>query len=109
MPAIKRRTKTVRLPDEYEGFECEIWVNPPARLWTAVTSTETTEVEKIEALGQIVLSHNGWQDFDGNEYPAPNTPEFWEAIPTELAACVLALAQREMMQLPNSIAPRGRR
>lgn len=107
-PQVKRRTKWLDLPqDEYEDFQIEIWVTAPTRLWMDLASGDEEKVNAAAA--QLVLSHNGWLDFDGNEYPPPSDPKFWEDIPTELAACVFAVAKAEMERLPNSIAPNNRR
>lgn len=106
-PQIKRRTAWVALPDEYEGFEVEIWVNAPTRLWTQLGSGE--EAEALEAMQRIVIGHNGWLDFDGNPYPPADDSKLWEEVPTELAAVVLAIAQAEITKLPNSLAPTNRR
>ena len=107
MPQIKRREKWIELPEEYEGFEVRVWVNAPAKLWSEL---QTGNEERARAaLSQIVLEHNNWLDFDGEPFPAANEPDFWEAIPTELAALILVAVQQEIQSLPNSIAPRRRR
>lgn len=106
-PQIKRREAWVALPAEYDGFEVKVWLNAPSRLWTALGGGD--EADTKEALTTLVMEHNGWLDYDGNEYPPANTPEFWDEIPTELAACVLVAAQAEMQRLPNSMAPVRRR
>lgn len=108
-PQIKRRERWVKLPEEYEGFEFQVWVNAPAKFWTTAVSPDTEEPERVEALSKIVIAHNGWLDFDGEPFPQPNEAGFWEAIPTELAACVIASVQNEMTRLPNSLAPQKRR
>lgn len=106
-PRISRREVWIALPKEYEGFEIKVWVNAPTRIWVALDSGDETEIR--EALGQLIIEHNGWLDFDGKLYPPAGKAEFWDEIPTELAACVLALAQQEMQRLPNSLAPQRRR
>ncbi len=106
-PQIKRREATIKLPEEYEGFEVTAWVNAPAKLWNNLTSNEETLAR--EAMSKLVISHNGWLDFEGQPYPPANTPAFWEEIPTELAATILVALQVEMQKLPNSIAPQNRR
>ena len=105
--APPRREAWVDLPKEYPGFRFKMWVNAPQRLWNDVTGGGD-EVGKA-ALSKIVLEHNGWVDSDGAPYPALPDPEFWEAIPTELLAVMLTMAQLEMMKLPNSLAPKRRR
>ena len=108
-PQIQRRESWVELPDAYAGFRFKIWVNAPSRLWTAVGQADENEKEAQAALRQIVLEHNGWRDFDGQPYPPPGEPAFWDEIPTELLACMLVETQREMGKLPNSLAPTRRR
>lgn len=106
-PQIQRREKWVELPDEYAGFKAKVWVNAPTKLWTDLNSGE--EEKALEAAQKLVLEHNGWLDFDGVPYPETSRGEFWELIPTELAACVLAAIQAEVQKLPNSMVPRNRR
>lgn len=105
-PQIKRRETWVDLPDEYEGFKIRIWVNAPTTLWRQMGEGDTEETQA--AASKLVLEHNGWRDFDGDPYPAVG-PEFWDAIPTELAATMIAAANAEMMKLPNSLTPTRRR
>ncbi len=106
-PQIKRRLVWVALPDEYEGFEAQIWVNAPTKTWQALGGGD--EDAAVEAMQKIMVDHNGWLDFDGEPYPPASDPTLWEEIPTELAACVLAAAQAEIQKLPNSLAPTRRR
>lgn len=107
MPQIKKRITEVDLPPEYEGFKVKIWVNAPTKLWAALNGGN--EAVMRESLGQIVVEHNNWLDFDCKPYPPASDPAFWDEIPTELAACILVAAQTEMQRLPNSIAPQRRR
>ena len=106
-PRIQRRETWIDLPEEYAGFRVKIWVNSPSKLWADLGSGDEERAQA--AAEKLVLEHNGWLDFDGDPYPPPSLPEFWDEIPTELAACVLAAAQAEIQKLPNSIAPRRRR
>lgn len=106
-PQIKRREAWIDLPPEYDGFQVKVWLNAPSRLWSELSGGE--EAKTMAALQQIVLEHNGWLDYDGQQYPPANSEAFWQDIPTELAACILVAAQAEMQKLPNSIAPRNRR
>ena len=106
-PQIRRRTAWIALPDEYEGFEVEVWVNAPTKFWTQLSAGDETLA--MEAINKIVIGHNGWLDFDGEPYPPAGDAALWEEIPTELAACVLAVAQAEIQKLPNSVAPTRRR
>ena len=107
-PQIQRREKWVDLPEqEYPGFKVQVWVNAPSKLWPMLSSGE--EAEAQAAAKQLVIAHNGWLDFEGQPFPPPSETSFWEEIPTELAACILAGIQAEMQKLPNSMAPRRRR
>lgn len=106
-PQIKRRETWVDLPKEYDGFSFRVWLNAPARIWTDLASDKETTAR--EAIQKLVLEHNGWLDFDGKPYPLASDPKFWEEIPTELAACMLAASQAEIQKLPNSMAPQRRR
>lgn len=107
-PQIQRRERWLELPDEYEGFRIKIWLNAPTKLWMALMDSQDEKAAQAAA-ERLVLEHNGWLDFDGNPYPPPSDAAFWEEIPTELAAAVLALAQVAMQDLPNSLAPTKRR
>jgi hypothetical protein len=121
----------VKLPGEYEGFKFKLWVNAPSSLWSVLlvgsqvdelgedasedeeaaqaAAAAVKEAELQGVLQKLVLEHNGWRDFEGETYPQPSEVAFWEIIPTELAACVIAASQVEMRKLPNSIASRKRR
>lgn len=107
-PRILRREAWVTLPDAYAGFTFRLWVNAPQRLWNDLGSGD--EARARAAMGQIVLEHNGWLDFDGQPYPPASNPEaLWDAVPTELAGVVITAAQLEIAKLPNSMAPQKRR
>lgn len=106
-PRVKRKQIWVELSGDYEGFMFLLWVNAPSKLWADVRSGNEELAQ--EAATKIILEHNGWEDFDGEPYPGASIPEFWEEIPTELAACVLAAAQVEIQRLPNSITAQKRR
>lgn len=106
-PKIKRREAWVELPGDYSEFRVRIWVNAPARLWNDMTSGD--ELMALDAIRKIVLEHNGWCDFDGEQFPPATDPAFYDEIPTELLACVVAAAQQEMQKLPNSMTPQSRR
>jgi hypothetical protein len=121
-PRIQRREKWLDLPDEYAGFKIKVWINAPTKLWNDIlyaeeydeTNDSEAETDRktdivFNALKQIVLEHNGWLDFDGNPIPAANTIEFWDTIPTELSACIIAAVQRGAYDLPNSMRPQRRK
>lgn len=104
---IPRREKWLALPEEYPGLQVRVWVNCPYRELRGMDSGDPEEMKA--ALLKIVLEHNGWCDQDGQPFPPASDPAFWEDIPTELAATVIALVQAEAKQLPNSIlSPRRR-
>lgn len=105
-PRIPRREKWVQLPEEYPGFEAQVWVNAPTQVWGNLSSPD--EGVAMEAAKKLVVAHNGWLDFDGEPYPSPSDEAFWNAIPTELAACTLAAIQAEAQKLPNSMMPKPR-
>ena len=127
-PRLARREVWVDVP-EYDGFKVKLWINYPQhwdqdmlginfrpqpdhdgvtiqdlRAWS-----DEREASQREAYGRVVLEHNGWLDFEGNPLPQPQDPRFWELIPTELAAVVVALQKQASAELPNSIQPRRRR
>ena len=97
-PQMQKRLVWLDIP-EYEGFEIQIWANHPQQLSLDLVSQEVTKVQA--ALCRVITAHNGWLDYDGNVYPEASTPEFWEAIPTELAVLVMQLVNEAVMQLPN--------
>ncbi len=103
---MPRREREVTIP-EYEGFTARLWVNYPKRLQNDLKSGDADKLRA--ALQQIVVSHNGWCDEAGEVLPQPSAPAFWDAIPDELAAALLALLVREENVLPNSILARSPR
>ena len=126
-PRLPRREVWVDLPqEEYPGFRIKLWINypqfwdgdlrgatvagaeqaqpgedAPLEAWKAYS--EAREASMRRAMGRVVLEHNGWLDFDGETLPQPSDPAFWERIPTELAAVVIALQQQQAAALGNSI------
>jgi hypothetical protein len=102
-PQIKRREVWVALPDAYEAFEILVWVNAPTRLWAQMDGGDEDEI--LDAVTTICRQHNGWQDFDGQEYPQPTDREFWAQIPDELMACILVATRLEAQRLPKSMVP----
>lgn len=109
-PRIPRREVEVTLPPEYPGFTFRLWVNFPARLADDLNQRGEGDAEEKQArmsaaLSKVVLSHNGWLDDEGNPIPQPSDPVFWEIIPTELAAVIIACINRQIVVLPNSLRP----
>lgn len=109
-PRAKRKERWVRIEDDaYEEFQMRIWVNYPQTVHAEMTSGD--EDRARNALTQIVLEHNGWQDIDGREFPQPTSPDFWSgerAIPNELLRAIIALIQIEGSRLPNSLIEKSR-
>ena len=105
-PQIQRREKWVDVP-EYEGFKVKLWLNAPQKHWNDLGGKDPKAVTK--AFGTLIIEHNGWRDYDGEAYPPAGTPAFFEAIPTELAFTLIAMASKELQALPSSLAPTRRR
>jgi hypothetical protein len=97
----------VDVPDPYEGFRARIWVNYPRRFLEDIHSGDLERTKA--ALCRVVLAHNDWCDENGQALPAASTPEFWDAIPDELAAALIGLLNEESQKLPNAIAQRTKR
>jgi hypothetical protein len=107
-PRIQRREVWADLPEDgYAGFRVKIWVNYPVKFDVDVATGEGPRV--LAACKQIVLEHNGWLDFEGKLYPSPQTDEFWEAIPTELGAVIIATVNAQKIVLPKLVMPSLRR
>lgn len=104
---LTKRTETTALPEPYEEFEITYWVNPPSKMWQELLDTDS-EARRQELLGQVMIGHNGWCDYDGNELPPPNEARFWEEIPTELAVAVLAALNVAMGKLARSVRASAR-
>jgi hypothetical protein len=91
----------------YPGCKAKIWANYPQRLLNDIRSGEEARIK--EALRQVILEHNGWADAEGEALPPPGAPEFWDLIPTELAAILLTLLDDAASTLPNSLMAARRR
>lgn len=63
----------------------------------------------MKALGTLIVSHNGWVDYDGTPLPPPSEPAFYEQIPTELLGAMIALMQENQKKLPGSLRKKRRR
>ena len=103
---IPRREAWLDMPEEYAGFRVQVWLNAPARVWNGIWAGDGAETEA--GLRQVIVAHNDWCDFDGNPYPQPSESEFWQEIPTELAAIILRVAREATYDLPNSLPPKRR-
>jgi len=104
-PRVRRREVWADLPSEaaesYPDFRMKLWANFKRSLLDEINSGDNDRVSA--ALCRIVLEHNGWYDEDGQPYPPASTAAFWDAIPTELAALIVIVIQREATRLPNSL------
>lgn len=101
-PRVQRREAWLDLPPPYAGFKIRIVATFPSKFFRELDAAPT-QADQAALLGTVVLEHNGWQDFDGVVYPQPGAREFWDEIPDELAAAVVALLRRERDALPNLI------
>ncbi len=101
-PCMVRRERWLDLPDQetYPGFQVLLWTNHPAKLWAEFTTAES-EGEMRAVLNQIVQAHNGWRDAKQQPLPEIGAPDFWDAIPQELAAQIVTVVGRMYMLLPN--------
>lgn len=77
-------------------------------------AAETRVVERQErvlkdALGQLIVSHNGWCDFEGNLMPQPSDDAFYEIVPTEMLGAMIATMQDVQKKLAVSIRKKRRR
>lgn len=106
--------------EQYPGHQFKIWANYPKKIELDLTSRDEPRV--ADALGKIVLEHNGWRDFEGNVYPQPNIFKeelvededgskktvrrypFWDEIPDEVAQLIIIKIHIETQKLPNSVA-----
>lgn len=108
-PRIPRREAWLDMPGEYgqAGFKARVWLNYPQRLAQELASEDQERIKA--ALTLMVLEHNGWCDEDGTPFPPATDPAFWDAIPNELAGCVVGALMAEVTKLPNSLQPTRRR
>lgn len=106
-PRLPRLVREVEIePELYPGFRATLWVNFTRRVAQGIESGD--QETAAEALRQIVVSHNGWCDEDGTPFPDAQAPDFYDAIPTHLAACLVAAIRRAVTALPNSQPPTRR-
>lgn len=102
-----RRMRWVKLPSSaelgYTGWMIYMWTSFPGELLNRLGDADGDE--KKDLINQIFLQHNGWRDYDGNLYPQPTddvedgTPDFWDAIPQEVANALIQLMNVEQKQL----------
>lgn len=107
-PQIMRRELWVDVaPEEYPDFKAKIWINYPRRLIDDLNQPDDADLRK-QALSKMVVAHNGWLDYDGTPFPPADNPTFWDAIPDELAAALIALVNREAGKLAFTLTTRPR-
>lgn len=105
-PRAPKRVRSVEIP-EYPGFQMTVWVNYPSKLFDQMIDGNAED--SLAAANQIFIDNNGWCDDEGQPYPAMHTQDFWDAIPNELAATMIAVLRNEVGKLPNSLLPRRAR
>ncbi len=103
-PRMPKRTASIPSP-EYDGFEVELWTNPPNRLRVDLISGDEPRAQK--ALVQIVLGTNGWCDADGDPLPEMIGADWIAALPQELLTALVVLISRETARIPNWITARN--
>lgn len=93
--------------EHYPGFRCEVWTNFPQRIRLDLRSNDQARISA--AIQQVIRAHNGWCDCDGEPLPDADSPDFLDAVPTELLAFALRAAIDAGTAIPNSLAPTRRR
>lgn len=107
-PRIMRREVWVDVAeDEYPGFKAKLWVNYSRRLIDDLNQAEDADRRK-RALGSMIVAVNDWVDYDGTPFPPADEPAFWDRIPDELAAALIALVNREAGKLAFTLTTRPR-
>lgn len=91
-PRAVRRIMEVDIADQesYPGFRIAVHQNFSQRTLKDIQSGDPDVA--LKALRGLVVSHNGWRDFDGTPYPPPDDPAFWEgdrAVTADLLACIV--------------------
>jgi hypothetical protein len=85
LPQIFETVDLGTIRPEYAGFTVTLWINYPQRVKQEILSGDESRV--TAALGDLVTDHD-LVDFDGEPYPASG-PEFWQAIPDDLAKVIV--------------------
>ncbi len=98
---LVKRIVRFPLPEPYEDFSVQAWVNYPASL----LNSAKTEDERIAALRQIVLEHD-LVDFEGEPYPPADTKEFWINVPQDVGAFIMVGIQQQQGRLDPKTAAR---
>ena len=104
-PILHRRQVWFEIPN-YPGLKVLIYANFPtyliAELQARTADGAVDEARVLAAIGVICVQHNGWLREDGTAYPPIATAEFWDAIPPEVAAAIIAFVNQEARRLPPS-------
>jgi hypothetical protein len=96
---LPHRIVTLPLPEPYQEFSIEAWINFPQSLMQGMASGDEARI--MDALTQIVVSHD-LVDFDGQPYPQASERAFWEAIPTDLAMVIMQAINDQVGKLPKA-------
>lgn len=77
------------------------WVNFPGVVRAKIQDTSDT-AEMLRVMALVIVSHNGWLDWEGNALPQPSAGNlFWDSIDRETGAFVLRLVLDRNSTLPN--------
>lgn len=111
-----RREKWLKLPTSadfgYSRWMVYMWTNFPSDLLNRIP--DIPGEERKTNLNRIFLQHNGWKDYQGNPYPQPGEdvaegePDFWDAIPQEVANALIQLMNVQQRQLSFLVEERPR-
>lgn len=106
-PRLPRTIQWMDLPPPYDEMKIRVWVNFPNELAQEISSGDKEKVQN--AVRQIFIEHNDWEDQDGNPLPPTSEEGFWAKIPTELAATMVTLLDLEGSKLPNLVRQNAQR
>lgn len=123
---IANRTPWLDLPEPFDNLKVRVWLDYPKEVadqWGGKREGESDEdvnARITEACKAVFLEHDGWEDGregtvnrdTGEIYgplPQPDTDEFWERIPNQLAKVTLERFFAELAGNPTSAAPSSRR
>jgi hypothetical protein len=84
---LKKDERWVNLSPPYDGARMRMWVNFPLGKYFDLRSSDPTI--SMPAFREIVLEHDGWEDFDGNALPPVTDEEFVPKLPQGLLNAIL--------------------
>lgn len=94
---ITTRAPWLGLTEPYDNLEVRVWLSYPQEVADILTVPQDDTPEQqaqrgLEFLKTVVLAHRGanggpWR-LDGKELPSPDTDEFWQIVPNELAMAI---------------------